>query len=267
VENALSQPSFADIYERVLVPGIFDRYARDLIERARPIGPSARALDLGCGTGIVARLLRERLGGAARVTGLDANPQMLATARAIAPEIAWVEGNAVALPFDDAAFELVFCQEMLQFAPDRAAAVREMRRVLAPGGHLHLSTWRARRENPLHEALGVVAERHLGASNDRRYALGDGEALRALLVDGGFTDVRVETVTLTDRFATYPVRMSALAAGFDLSGLSDDERERRLAAVDADSAPVLARFTTDGFIVAPSSANVASAHVPVQPGH
>src|SRR6185436_16088146 len=87
VDNALKQPSFPDIYEATLVPAIFGRYARDLIERARPIGPSARVLDLGCGTGIVARLLRERLGGAARISGCDANPAMVAKARALAPEL------------------------------------------------------------------------------------------------------------------------------------------------------------------------------------
>src|SRR5438045_8933638 len=90
-------PSMPEIYERVLVPAIFDRYARDLVERARPFGPSDRILDLGCGTGIVARVLRERLGGAARLTGVDINAGMLAKARELAPDIDWVEASAGAL--------------------------------------------------------------------------------------------------------------------------------------------------------------------------
>src|SRR5947207_10766704 len=90
---------------------VAERYARDLVERARPIGPSDRILDLGCGTGIVARVLRERLGGAASIVGLDASAPMLAKARAIAPEIEWREGNAAALPFPDESFDLVLSQE------------------------------------------------------------------------------------------------------------------------------------------------------------
>src|SRR6187401_3153873 len=159
MEQAQRLPDFADIFERVLVPAIFDRYARDLIERARPFGPSDRILDLGCGTGIVARILRERLGGAAHITGLDVNAAMLAKARSIAPEITWIEGSAVALPFADCSFEVVLAQQVLQFVPDRAAAAREIRRVLVPGGRLIASTWKPRSDQPLFEALGQVAEK------------------------------------------------------------------------------------------------------------
>src|SRR5437870_10512939 len=119
LEAALRQPNFADAYERTVVPAIFDRYARDLVERARPIGPSDRILDLGCGTGIVARVLRERLGGAARITGLDLSPQMIAMAKSVAPELDFREGNAMAIPFADHSFDLVLSQQMLQFVPDR----------------------------------------------------------------------------------------------------------------------------------------------------
>ncbi|HUQ06005.1 MAG TPA: methyltransferase domain-containing protein [Kofleriaceae bacterium] len=262
MENAQAQTSFPDLYERLLVPAIFERYARDLVERALPIGPHARVLDLGCGTGIVARTLRDRLGGAAQVTGVDANAGMLAAARRIAPDLEWREGNAMALPFDDGAFDVVLCQEMLQFAPDRPAAVREMWRVLAPGGRLVLSTWRARSENPLHDALGLVAERHLGSSNDKRWSLGDAAALRTLLVDAGFTDVRLDLVSKDELHVQFPVRPNALAAGHDLTAWSDEERERRLAMVDAESATALARFTAPGGFSAPSRANVATARRP-----
>src|SRR6476620_1406313 len=105
MEQAQKLPDFADVFERVLVPAIFDRYARDLVDRARPIGPSDRILDLGCGTGIVARVLRERLGGGAHLTGIDVNAGMLAKARSIAPDIHWIEGNAVALPVAERSFE------------------------------------------------------------------------------------------------------------------------------------------------------------------
>ena len=101
LQTALSQPNAADAYERSVVPAVFERYARDLVERARPIGASDRILDLGCGTGIVARVLRERLGGATKIVGVDVSSPMIEKARSIAPEIDFRVGNAMALPFED----------------------------------------------------------------------------------------------------------------------------------------------------------------------
>jgi ubiquinone/menaquinone biosynthesis C-methylase UbiE len=260
--TAVRQPNFADAYERSIVPAIFERYARDLVERARPIGASDRILDLGCGTGIVARVLRERLGGAANVVGLDASALMLEKARSIAPELDFREGNAMALPFADGSFDLVLCQQMLQFVPDRLAALREVGRVLSPGGRFIASTWRPRREQAFHDALGRVAERHLGESNDARWSL-DGTALQKALAEAGFSDIRMETVSFTERFREFSTRMNAMVAGFDLSALSEAEKERRLAAIETDSADVFGRFALDdsGF-GAPSVANVATAVAP-----
>jgi ubiquinone/menaquinone biosynthesis C-methylase UbiE len=258
---ARRQPNFADTYERAIVPAIFDRYARDLVERARPVGASDRILDLGCGTGIIARVLRERLGGAAKIVGVDASVPMIEKARSLAPELDFREGSAMALPFADGSFELVLCQEMLQFVPDRPAALREVRRVLSPGGRFLTSTWRPRSEQPLHDALGRIAERHLGKSNDARWCL-DGAALAAALTEAGFTDTRVEVVSLTERFREFPTRLSALAANFDLSALSEEEKERRLSAIEEESREVFSRFALDEGFGAPSVANVATAMSP-----
>src|SRR5262245_56185465 len=225
---------FAEGYERSVVPAVFERYARDLVERARPIGPSDRILDLGCGTGIVARVLRERLGGAASIVGLDASAPMLAKARAIAPEIEWREGNAAALPFPDESFDLVLSQEMLQFVPDVVVALREVVRVLSPGGRVLATTWRPRSEQPFHEAPGRIAERHLGRSSDRRWSL-DGAALRDAFVAAGFVDVKLQTVSLREQFKELNARVNAMVAGFDLAAFSDEERERRFVAIEAES--------------------------------
>jgi SAM-dependent methyltransferase len=259
VEAALRQPNMTDVYEGVLVPAIFAPWSAELIERARPIGPSDRILDLGCGTGIVARKLRERLGGAADITGLDASAEMIAKARELAPELTWHEGNAMSLPFPDASFELVVCQQMLQFVPDRAVALREIRRVLVRGGRLVLATWRPRHELALYEALGRVAERHLGAPNEKRFALGDDGELRALLSDAGFSSVAVEIISRAESFKEFPFRLSALAANFDLSGLPDEERERRLRAVEFESIEASKPFVAGGRIEATSRANIATA--------
>src|SRR5262245_55056974 len=153
--------------ERVHV--IVERHARDLIERARPIGPSERILDLGCRTGIVARLLRDRLGGAAWITAVDSDAALLAVARRIAPEVDWRDGDPTALPFRDSAFDLVFCQQISALGADRRAVLCEVRRVLAPGGRV------------------IVSDR---------------AALRALLVETGFVDVRSEAAPSSTHVAT-----------------------------------------------------------------
>jgi ubiquinone/menaquinone biosynthesis C-methylase UbiE len=263
LEAAQRQPNFADAYERTVVPAIFDRYARDLVERARPIGASDRILDLGCGTGIVSRILRERLGGAANIVGVDVSRPMIEMARSVAPEIDFREANAMALPFPDGSFDLVLCQEMLQFVPDRLAALLEVRRVLTPGGRFITSAWRPRSEQPFFEALGRVAERHLGKSNDARWSL-DGPALAQALTDAGFADIRLEIVSFTDRFREFSTRMNAMASNFDLTALSEADKERRFAAIETDSAEVFARFALDGGFGAPSVANVVTAISPAK---
>lgn len=250
MEHAQKLPDFADIFERLLVPAVFDRYARDLVDRARPIGPSDRILDLGCGTGIVARVLRERLGGGARITGLDVNAGMLAKARSIAPDIEWVEGSAISLPFADGSFEVVIAQQVLQFVPDRAHAMREIRRVLVPGGRLIASTWRPRPFQPLFEALGLVAEKHLGPGNDKRWAL-DGDELGALATAAGFTDVQLTTASLEERHRMFPIQASTSAAGYA------NVAPAAMAAIETESKPILARHTADdGSITNQSVTNV-----------
>jgi len=261
MEAAFRVAGFAEIYERVLVPSIFGHWAQEIIERARPVGPADRILDLGCGTGIVARLLRERLGGGARITGIDASPEMVAMARTLAPEIDWREGNAMKLPFADASFELVVCQQMLQFVPDWAAALSEVRRVLVPGGRLVAATWRSRRELPLFDVLGQIAERHLGTSNEKRFLLGDDAELRTLLAETGFANVRIDVVMRVDHFREFPYRGSALAANFDLSKFSDAEREARLAAIENDSRIAAKQFAEGEGLAAPARANVITATV------
>src|SRR5215211_2542097 len=155
--------TFTEIYERVLVAPLFRPFAEQLVARVAPTRDDI-IVDVACGTGIVARVARERLGPEARIVGVDVAPAMLAVARAVDPTIDWREGNAVSLPVSAGErFTVLTCQQGLQFMPDKPAAVRERRRVLAPGGRVAIATWRSLEDVRGMRDLNEVAERHVGA--------------------------------------------------------------------------------------------------------
>src|SRR5204863_8398857 len=120
------------------------------------------------GTGMVARLVAQVGDPAGHVVGADVSESMLGVARTVpqqhaGPPIACYHSDAAALPFPAAAFDDVFCQYGLEFFADRAAGLREMARVLVPGGRLVLRVWRALDRQPFYVTLLEALERHLGA--------------------------------------------------------------------------------------------------------
>jgi ubiquinone/menaquinone biosynthesis C-methylase UbiE len=132
----MGQASFPEMYERWLVGPLFRPWAEVTFEELK-LFPGDRVLDIACGTGIVARVARERLGAAGYVVGIDINVEMLAVARTVAPGIDWRVGNASGLPLHESEqFDVIVCQQGLQFFPDKRAAAAEMRRALAQGGRL-----------------------------------------------------------------------------------------------------------------------------------
>jgi ubiquinone/menaquinone biosynthesis C-methylase UbiE len=248
------QLSFPEIYEQALCGPLFQPWAGPLLDDAR-LAPGDRVLDLACGTGIVARTARERLGGTGKVVGVDVSPAMLEVARRVAPDIEWREGDAGALPLQEhEQFDVVTCQQGFQFFPDRAAALDQIRRALAPGGRLAISTWRPDEEFPVLRDLRRIVERHLGAIVDRRHSLGDAALLESPLREAGFRAVRSKTVSRPIRFpdGAVFVRLNAMA----LIGMSPASREmdeegraRVLEAIVGDSAGVVSANTgRDGFV-------------------
>lgn len=116
--------------------------AGHLVRFAR-VGSGQAVLDVGTGTGVVAITARR---AGAKVTGLDLTPALLEQAKEGAKvaghdDIAWHEGDAEALPFPDASFDVVLSQFGHMFAPRPEVAVREMLRVLKPGGTIAFATW------------------------------------------------------------------------------------------------------------------------------
>jgi ubiquinone/menaquinone biosynthesis C-methylase UbiE len=256
--------SFPEMYERALVAPLFRPWAEDLLDRLR-VGAGDRVLDVACGTGIVARIARQRMGPGARVVGVDASAPMLAVARTVAPNVEWREGSAVALPVEGGeSFDVVTCQQGLQFFPDNAVAAREMRRVLAPGGRLGLSVWRGLEDNVFFRELHAIAERHLGPLVDARHSYGDGEALARLLRDAGFHDVHVERLVKTIRFGDGAlfIRMNTMAlVGMSAVSKTMDEQQKSQTVdrITTDSGSVLARYSDAGGLAFELTSNVATA--------
>lgn len=188
-----------ELYERNLVPVYLEPFARELVEVAA-LRPGERVLDVGCGTGIVARLAAASAGSSGRVVGVDISPDMLAVAKAASGElpVEWKEADAHDLPFPDASFDVVLSQQVVQFLPDRQRALTEMRRVLRPGGRALVSAWSSIQEAPGFAALGQALETHVGpesaaAVRDQGFGLSDPEALGAALQKAGFDNVTVST--------------------------------------------------------------------------
>jgi 2-polyprenyl-3-methyl-5-hydroxy-6-metoxy-1,4-benzoquinol methylase len=207
----------AETYDSYMVPAIFEPWSRELINRAQ-VWKGDRVLDVACGTGIVACRIAAK--GAA-VTGLDNAPDKLARAKLRADDegvsVKWIEGTAEALPFRQPAFELVTCQQGLQFTSDHALAVREMRRVIVPGGRAAIATWCALEQQGPYAALDAVAQQRTGSSAvPQVFSLGDAAALNKLLVDAKFFAVQVETVTRQVRVPV-PRRFAAVLLGDELA--------------------------------------------------
>lgn len=145
-------------YEDQMVPMVFLPWAEDLVERL-DVRAGERALDVACGTGAVARVLSGRLGPEGEVVGIDQNPLMLEVARSLGlRNLTLREGDAIELPFDDEDFDLVVCQQGLQFVATPESAVAEMRRVLRPGGRLGLACWNSPADNPAASSILAAAD-------------------------------------------------------------------------------------------------------------
>jgi demethylmenaquinone methyltransferase / 2-methoxy-6-polyprenyl-1,4-benzoquinol methylase len=187
-----------DAMNRVMTMGLDLRWRRLAAEAV--VRPGDRVLDAACGTGDLA-IACERA-GAGSVVGLDFSPRMLERARRKRPELEWLQGDMLALPFDDASFDAATVGFGVRNVEDLERSLRELRRVLRPGGRLAIleithargvlrpffSLWFDRVVPLLGKVLpGGSAYSYLPASVKR---FPDAEGLAALLGECGFADVR-----------------------------------------------------------------------------
>ncbi len=268
------KPTPPEVYERVLVPAVLQALSRRVLDLAAP-REGERVLDLACGTGIVARTVAPIVGAAGSVVGIDVLPPMLAVARSVpAPDgasIEWREGDATALDLSDSSFDLVICQQGLQFFPDREATASEVLRVLAPGGRFVAAVWQGIDRQPFWEAFTEVEAANLAPLGLTRddvtlpFSWGDPDALRRLLTEAGFDPIELSTATIEANFAAetfvqdieYPY--GALVPEF----LEDpDAFASYVDAVREGSRDVLNRYRRDDRIVFETPANLVLARRP-----
>src|SRR5687768_9954218 len=160
----------ATIYQDQVVPALMEEWAPRVVDAAE-IRPGQHVLDVCCGTGVLARAAATRTGRNGAVTGLDLSPRMLAIAARLSPTLQWREGSADSLPFPDESFDAVVSQFGLMFVPDRVLALREMMRVLKPGGRVAVAVWTSLSDTPAYEAEVTLVERLAGSaarSEERR---------------------------------------------------------------------------------------------------
>ena len=151
----------AKAYDDLFVPALFGQWAPQLVSCAR-VASGQRVLDVACGTGAVARTAVDTVGPQGRVVGVDLNPAMLEVARSSRPDLEWFQGDAEDLPFETDSFDAALCQSALFFFPEPFRAVREMARVVGPGGIVAIQTYAALPEQPAYGPFMDVVARHAG---------------------------------------------------------------------------------------------------------
>ncbi|HEY5438645.1 MAG TPA: class I SAM-dependent methyltransferase [Acidimicrobiales bacterium] len=255
-------------YDEIMVPRMFDPWAELLLDQMKPQSGQA-VLDIACGPGTVTRHAAHRVGPSGRVTGCDRSPAMLEIARskpsvgASAP-IKYLECSADSLSVPDGEFDMVSCQQGLQFFPDRPAALDEMRRALRPGGHVGIAVWCAIEDCPPFAALAIALGQVLGTETADAYEAGpwgfsDTDSLAQLVKDSGFTNVQVRRYELPLVFDGGPgqllLTLRATSVATTLAQLPVADLEALAAAVEEATLPI----TFDGTVRSHAMSNILTA--------
>jgi ubiquinone/menaquinone biosynthesis C-methylase UbiE len=223
--------SAAEIYETFFLPALFAQWPERLADCAQ-IKSGQRALDVACGTGVLARHLATRVGEETLVSGLDINAGMLAVAQQQSLNIHWQQGEVEHLPYQDHEFDAVFCQFGLMFFNDRRRAIQEMRRVLRPQGQLVIAVWDSLENTPGYAAITELLQQLFSdeVANEIRapYTLGDRQMLTALFESAGVTDMEITTHQGIARFKSINDWIYTDIKGWTLADKLNDEQFKLL---------------------------------------
>jgi ubiquinone/menaquinone biosynthesis C-methylase UbiE len=245
--------SIPEIYDRYLVPLIFESYASDLAGRLAKANPKD-VLETAAGTGILTRAMATRLPESAHIVATDLNQPMLDYAKARQPgkgRVEWKQADALALPFKDQSFDAVACQFGVMFFPDRIKGYKEARRVLKPGGHFLFSVWDRISENDfadtVTEALATVfpddSPRFLARTP---HGYHDAEQIRADLGAAEFTKVSIEAVDARSKAPSPLDAAVAYCQGTPLRNEIEARNKSRLDEATTKAAEALARRFGNG---------------------
>jgi ubiquinone/menaquinone biosynthesis C-methylase UbiE len=201
--------SIPKLYDEYLVPLIFSVYADDIARRVAALSPSI-LLETAAGTGVVTRAVAAALPRNVRYVATDLNEPMLAVAAQRQGEddrISWRQADATALPFDDAAFDVVCCQFGAMFFPDRVKGYAEAKRVLRPDGTFVFNVWDRIEDNLFADEATAVLGKMFPDDPPRFMArtphgYHDKSVIKADLERAGFTDISIETLPAVSRAPT-----------------------------------------------------------------
>jgi ubiquinone/menaquinone biosynthesis C-methylase UbiE len=244
--------SIPEIYDRFLVPLIFEPYALDLAGRLASLALQ-NALETAAGTGVLTRALASRLPANARIVATDLNQPMLDHAAAKQSEdrrIIWRQADALALPFEDQTFDAVACQFGVMFFPDKIQGYREARRVLKPGGHFCFNVWDKISENEFAdvviEALAAIFPQDPPRFLARTpHGYHDTDLIREQVTAAGFAKVSIDAVDNTSRAPSPRHPAVAYCQGTPLRNeIEARDRSRLEDATNAAADAVARRFGT-----------------------
>ena len=260
--------SIPENYDRHMVPLIFEAYAEETARRAASFAPLA-VLETAAGTGAVTRALAPKLASDATYIVTDLNQPMLdyaASRQGPDSRIAWRQADALKLPFEDAAFDIVCCQFGAMFFPDRVAAYREARRVLKSGGHFLFSVWDRIEENIFADDVTNALARIFPHDPPRFLArtphgYHDKALIRTDLEAAGFSGVTIDTIAKQSRASSPRVPAVAYCQGTLLRNEIEAREPGRLASATDYAEAAIADRHGRGEIAAKIQAHIIVASV------
>lgn len=259
-DNETGQVSAAAaiIYENQYLPALFEEWCPLVVEAAQ-IQNGQHVIDVACGTGVLAIAAADRVGPEGTVAGIDINDGMLNLARLKSSRVDWHNAPAEALPFGDNKFNCAVSQFGLMYFDNQEAGLREMMRVLQPGGSLVVVVWDKPDNNPGFAAEEQLWQKTFGDAwaDDTPFNLGSKKALQNLFNRSGITELEITTHQGTGRFDSIESWIHTGAKGWtEDDAISDEQLEGLLQTAEKD----LADFkTAEGAVAFPTSAHIVSA--------